>query len=397
MYAGVPAMARCGARAALAAIRCDRPKSSSFTVPSRVRKTLPGLRSRCTQAPLVRVRQPRADALENLQRPPHLHPPPLQQRGERLSLQALHHQEGHARLLRNALPLGHVEDADDVLLVQPRHRPRFGQGLRLEARTRQQELERHLAPQRLVSRAEHLAHPPAPHPLAHLVPPSVRSPEHLPGQRQHGNGSDCPSSRRKESSKSEAPERPHAHAWAAPPCSPSCVASLLIPCSGGAAASSSGRGPLCGLNPGARDVTQGRMTPARLTAGEPRQQRPRLREVDRVHARLEPAEDSLQEPPRHLRPPRVPQQPAQAHRRAQLQEEGPLLASDSDGPEEVHPALRAPCPPARSSSPRSRCSSASKLRSPVSRASPRRLVHRHQALARAGPASSGPPRACRGW
>ena len=48
---------------------------------------------------------------------------PLQHLRERLALQTLHHEEGDGGLTRSSPPLGHVEDADDVLLVQPRDAP----------------------------------------------------------------------------------------------------------------------------------------------------------------------------------------------------------------------------------------------------------------------------------
>ena len=67
-------------------------------------------------------------------------------------------------------------------------------------------------------------------------------PSTSPGSGSTGNGSDCPSSRRKESSKSEAPDEASSPLMGSAPCSPSCVASLLIPCSGGATAAFSWQG-----------------------------------------------------------------------------------------------------------------------------------------------------------
>lgn len=71
------------------------------------------------------------------------------------------------------------------------------------------------------------------------------------------------------------------------------------------------------------------------SSGELLQQLPGFPEVDRVHALLEPGVDPHQDPPGRLRLSRVPQQPAQTHRRPQFEEEGALLASDGDGAEEI--------------------------------------------------------------
>jgi hypothetical protein len=136
------------------------------------------------EAALVRVRQPPGDALQHLQRAPYFQPSPFQQCRERLALQALHHQEGQARLVGNVPPLGHVEDADDVLVVQPGNRPGLSQRFRLEARARQEELERYFTLKRLVPGAKDLTHAPAAHPREDVIPAAIRAPKLLARERE---------------------------------------------------------------------------------------------------------------------------------------------------------------------------------------------------------------------
>jgi hypothetical protein len=99
---------------------------------------------------LMGVRQAGGDGAHDLEGTAHRGPLPTQERREALARQALHHQEGDAGLPGRALPLGHIVDAHDVLVVE------LGDGARLlaqqhahrlldESLTREQELEGHHA------------------------------------------------------------------------------------------------------------------------------------------------------------------------------------------------------------------------------------------------------------
>jgi hypothetical protein len=136
-------------------------------------KTLLGLRSRWTMWCSCACASPAQ---------PQLLLPPQHVR-ERLAVQALHDEEGHGGLARPSTPLGDVEDADDVLVVELRDGPRLPQAHAGQLLAREEELERHHALQLLVPGPEHLAHGALAQRFDDLEPATVRAPQPLPGEQ----------------------------------------------------------------------------------------------------------------------------------------------------------------------------------------------------------------------